>query len=176
MDRTDSREVTHESSRRVRVQARSTKAIAERIARTLSRHGSPAIARPVEETAELSGYDAFVIGSAVCYRGWMKEAVEFVREHERAFAGRPVWLFSSGPVDTSLPADPKEIAVLRQATKPRDHRVFCGALDRGKLSFGERVMVGAVKAPAGDFRNWNEIEGWADTIAQELDSAVPVTA
>jgi menaquinone-dependent protoporphyrinogen oxidase len=154
----------------------STKAIAERIATTMSAHELNAIARPIDQIADPSGYDAYVIGSAVYYGGWMKQAVEFVREHEGTLAGKPVWLFSSGPVGTSLPADPKEIAILRDATKPRDHRVFYGALDRGKLSIGERVVVGAVKAPDGDFRDWAEIEKWAEAIAQEIKKPALVVA
>jgi menaquinone-dependent protoporphyrinogen oxidase len=47
--------------------------------------------------------------------------------------------------------------------------MFFGDLDAGKLSFGERMMVKAVKAPEGDFRNWDAIRDWADGIALELD-------
>lgn len=110
------------------------------------------------------------------YSGWMKQAVEFARDYASVFVGKPVWLFSSGPVGTALPADPDQIAVLRDATKPRDHRVFYGALDRSKLSIGERVVISAVKASDGDFRDWNEIEKWAEGIARELKTAVLVTA
>jgi menaquinone-dependent protoporphyrinogen oxidase len=146
----------------------STKAIAERIATTISTHDLNAVARPIDEVDDPAGYDAYVIGSAVYYGGWMKEAVEFVREHEFWLVDKPVWLFSSGPVGTSRPADPKEMAILREAAKPRDHRVFYGDLDRDELSIGERLIVGALKAPDGDFRDWTEIEHWAEGIAEEL--------
>jgi menaquinone-dependent protoporphyrinogen oxidase len=46
--------------------------------------------------------------------------------------------------------------------------MFFGALDRSKLGFGERMMVKAVKAPEGDFRDWAGIRSWADDIAREL--------
>jgi menaquinone-dependent protoporphyrinogen oxidase len=154
----------------------STKAIAERIGATLARHDHEANVRPIDAVTDPAKYDAYVIGSAVYYGGWMKQAVEFARENVSAFVGKPVWLFSSGPVGTALPADPDQIAVLRQATRARDHRVFYGALDRSKLSIGERLVISAVKAPDGDFRDWNEIEKWAEGIAQELKTAVLVTA
>jgi len=102
--------------------------------------------------------------------------VDFVRNHELAFAGRPVWLFSSGPLGTSLPADPKELPILRDATNARGHHVFYGALDRRNLSVGERLIAGVVKAPEGDFRDWTDIGTWAEGIARELDSVVLVTA
>ena len=46
--------------------------------------------------------------------------------------------------------------------------MFFGALDHDKLGFGERMMVKAVKAPQGDFRDWDAIAGWADEIARDL--------
>ena len=52
----------------------------------------------------------------------------------------------------------------------RGHQMFFGALDAGKLSFGERMLVKALKAPEGDFRNWDEIACWAKDIARALSS------
>ena len=46
--------------------------------------------------------------------------------------------------------------------------MFFGALDHEKLGFGERMMVKAVKAPQGDFRDWDAIAAWADEIASDL--------
>ncbi len=51
---------------------------------------------------------------------------------------------------------------------PREHRVFFGALDPDELGFAERMIVKAVKAPTGDFRDWDEIGAWADEIADAL--------
>jgi menaquinone-dependent protoporphyrinogen oxidase len=59
---------------------------------------------------------------------------------------------------------------MRARISPREHRMFFGALDAGRLSFGERMVVKAVKAPQGDFRNWDEIAGWARSIAGVLSS------
>jgi menaquinone-dependent protoporphyrinogen oxidase len=154
----------------------STQAIAERISATLASHHHETLVRSIAEISAPAGYDAYVIGSAVYYGGWTKGAVAFVREHEDAFRGKPVWLFSSGPVGKSQPADPKEMDLLRQTTKPRDHHVFYGALDRAKLSIGERLVVGAVKAPDGDYRDWEDVERWAESIASEIAQPVPVIA
>jgi len=93
---------------------------------------------------------------------------ELVEANTAWLARRPVWLFSSGPVGPAAPADPKELPVLREAIAPLDHRVFYGALDRHHLSIGERIVVGAVKAPDGDYRDWREIEAWADEIAESV--------
>jgi menaquinone-dependent protoporphyrinogen oxidase len=63
---------------------------------------------------------------------------------------------------------PKEMEEFQQAIHPRDQRIFFGALDHSQLSFAERVMVKAVRAPEGDFRDWQVIEAWAASIARNL--------
>jgi menaquinone-dependent protoporphyrinogen oxidase len=162
-----------------------TREIAERIADTLRAAGQQVEARPVQAAGDLAGYDALVIGSAAYAGHWLKEASEFLRRNRTILAGRPVWLFSSGPLGTKatdakgqdlrVAAEPKEIAELRQTLEPRDHRVFFGALDPGKLSFAERSLrkLPAARAmlPEGDFRDWTEIKTWASGIAHELTEA-----
>jgi menaquinone-dependent protoporphyrinogen oxidase len=162
----------------------STRGIGERIGETLRRHGIEVAIKPVEEGGDPTGYDAVVIGSAAYYSHWRKRALEFVRKHRQTLANRPVWLFSSGPLGTKATDDqgrdllmvtePKEVAELREAIHPRDHRIFFGALDPKKLGFLHRLMF---NLPAnldrklfadGDFRDWNAIEAWAAQIAEEL--------
>lgn len=41
-----------------------------------------------------------------------------------------------------------------------------------KLNFPEKMIVKAMKAPTGDYRDWDEIDAWADSIAKELDGEV----
>jgi menaquinone-dependent protoporphyrinogen oxidase len=53
----------------------------------------------------------------------------------------------------------------------RAHRVFPGRLDKHLLGIGERAMVTAMRAPLGDFRDWDALRAWAGEIAAEL--AVP---
>jgi menaquinone-dependent protoporphyrinogen oxidase len=160
-----------------------TQGIAERIAETLRAAGLDAELLPVKAAGDVARYDAYVIGSAVYMFHWMKEAAKFVRRNQSTLAGRPVWLFSSGPLgseatdakgeDQLVVAAPKEIGELQAAVNARDHRVFFGAYERGKpASFGERVVAVIPAArqafPEGDFRDWQEIEQWAEGIAREL--------
>jgi menaquinone-dependent protoporphyrinogen oxidase len=160
----------------------STKGIAEFIAEKLQQRGILAEVRDVEAVHDLGGFDTVVIGSAVYMGHWMKQATEFVRRNRSVLAGRPVWLFSSGPLGTEtkdaqgreliVVAEPKEIAEFREAINLRDHRVFFGAFDRKKLGFKDQMVakMPAARAlfPEGDFRNWKDIEAWASSIAQEL--------
>lgn len=162
-----------------------TRGIAERIAAQLSADGLDALAQPVNAVGNLSGYDAFVIGSAAYIGHWQKEATEFVGRNCVLLAERPTWLFSSGPLGTEptdaqgrdqrVAAEPKEIAELSDAIHPRDHRVFFGALDPGTLGLRDRAIrtlpAGRALLPEGDFRDWADIEAWAAGIAVEFTAA-----
>ena len=159
-----------------------TREIAERIVDTLERAGQRAEARPVEQVGDLADFTGFVVGSAVYFGHWMKDAAAFVRDNRDLLAQRPVWLFSSGPLGTDLTdahgadvataAEPTELGELREAISPRDHHVFFGALDPAGLSFPERALRRLPAArgimPEGDFRDWAAIEEWARGIAQEM--------
>jgi hypothetical protein len=94
-----------------------------------------------------------------------------VHRNQAVLSQCPVWLFSSGPLGTEVKdaeQQPKEMAEFQQVIGPREQRIFFGALDHSHLSFAERVMVKAVRAPEGDFRDWEAIEAWAASIARDL--------
>ena len=149
----------------------STEGIASAIAERLHQLGHDANAVRVSEVPDLSGTEAVVLGSAVYAGSWMKEAIGFADANAEVLADMPVWLLSSGPLGTEVHDDeeqPRQLAELTEQLRPEAHRTFFGALDHSKLSFGERMMVKAVKTPEGDFRDWNAISGWADEIAREL--------
>ena len=135
--------------------------------------------------SDLSGYSAFVIGSAAYLGHWLKDATAFVRRNQAVLAMKPVWLFSSGPLGTE-PTDaqgrdkrgatePKEFAEVKETIKPMGSRVFFGALDPGTLGFRDRALrtlpAGRALLPEGDFRDWPDIDAWAKGIARAL---VPV--
>lgn len=150
----------------------STEGIANAIAERLRQHGREAEARPVD-AADPAGADAVILASAVYAGSWMKQATEFAERNRAALNEKPVWLFSSGPTGSEPPPDvgvsEKQLTSLRETIHPRDHRLFAGVLDPKELGFLERQMVKAVKAPTGDFRNWDEISAYADEIARSLD-------
>jgi menaquinone-dependent protoporphyrinogen oxidase len=149
-----------------------THEIAEAIARGLVQRGGEAQARPAEAIESLDGFDAYVVGSAVYIGRWLDAARDLVEADAGALAARPVWLFSSGPLgppdDLKPEGDPVDAASLVESTRAVDHRVFAGRLDRGALSFGEKAVVVAVRAPEGDFRDWEAIDGFAAEIAAHL--------
>lgn len=149
----------------------STLEVAGAIAATLRAAGHEASAKESAEVDEIAKYGAFVIGSAVYLGHWTKETREFVHEYASQLRGRPVWMFSCGPlgdppIDLEEPTGIDELSVTLGA---REHRLFSGALTKEGLSLLERTAVKAVHAPYGDFRDWREVQAWAGAIAAELD-------
>jgi menaquinone-dependent protoporphyrinogen oxidase len=151
-----------------------TQEIAERITFKLRQLGKTAERRSMHNVESLAGYEAVVLGSAIYYGSWLKEATQFVHHHHQELNSLPLWLFSVGPLGTDVKdaeEQPKELAEFRQTLSFREHRLFFGALDHNQLSFAERMVVKAVRAPEGDFRDWKAVEDWAATIARELTPA-----
>jgi menaquinone-dependent protoporphyrinogen oxidase len=155
----------------------STEGIAQRIGETLTAAGQEALVRSVKAVDDLSGYDAFVIGSAVYMGHWLEPASDLVKRLGPAVSERPVWLFSSGPVGDPtrklvqrMGADPVELPALLAQTKAREHRMFAGKLVKGKehLSRAQRISLSIFRSFEGDFRDWTEIDRWASQIADAL--------
>ena len=171
-----------------------TAGIAQRLGEVLEAQGMAVDVRDAADArridrAELERYDAFVIGAAIYAFHWLGDARDFVRAHAELLRGRPVWLFGSGPVGDRTTDDqghdfmkpPAEMASLSSLVHARDSRIFFGAYDPDAKPIGlmehflRAVPAGREALPAGDFRNWDDIELWARSIARELSPAV-VTA
>ena len=164
-----------------------TTGIAERIADGLRAAGLPVDVRPIADAHDVTGYEAFVIGSAAYMFHWLKDATAFAKGHRAVLAEHPVWLFSSGPLGTDLMDEegrdvlettrPKEFAELQTLLHPRGERIFFGAWDPDApaIGIGERLMRLMPKAkaamPVGDFRDWEAIDAWAREIASDLQSS-----
>ena len=77
----------------------------------------------------------------------------------------------SPPVRSAVPRSPTTIRHLVDEVHARGHELFSGRLDKSVLGFAERAIVAAVRAPDGDFRNWEAIDAWAGDIAEQLVKA-----
>jgi menaquinone-dependent protoporphyrinogen oxidase len=155
------------------------RSLASRLAasRADGQSGLSVVTLPADQRPDPAPFDAVVLGSAVYVGRWLEDAREYAAHHAAALRARPVWLFSSGPIgEPPFPPDePYDAAPLAAITGARAHRVFPGRLDKGLLTFGERAMVTAMRAPVGDFRDWDAVAAWADEIAASLTGTpVPV--
>lgn len=152
-----------------------TAEIAEKMGEVLRDAGLETDVRSADSVSDLSSYCAVVLGSAVYIGRWRKEAVKFVKEQEEELAQRSVWIFSSGPTGEGDPVElvqgwklPGDLQPIIDRIRPRDIVVFHGAVEPSKLNPLERWVLGRVKTPVGDFRDWGAIGAWAKTIAEAL--------
>ena len=148
-----------------------TTEIAEALGRALDAYGIDADVVPADEVDGVEGYDAVVLGSAVYMGRWLASALALVDAHEESLRERPTWLFSSGPLGDPPQPEPPDLSALVQRTGARGHAVLPGRLSRDELSLGERAVVRMVKAPYGDFRDWEAVAGLADEVAREAGVA-----
>ncbi len=152
-----------------------TAEIAEKIGQVLRQAGLGADVLPADRVGDLAPYRAVVLGSGVYMGQWRKEAARFLEANEKALAEQPVWLFSSGPTGEGDPLElmkgwrlPTAQQPIADRIGPRDIAVFHGALDMKKINLAEKVIIKGIKAPIGDFRNWDAVTSWAAGIAAAL--------
>lgn len=153
----------------------STEEIAKTIAKTLQKHNFEVHVADVEAVDSLNDYDAVVLGSAVYIGNWTGEAMAFLKRFDSALQRLPVWFFSSGPTGEGNPSEllqnwkhPEALETYIERIRPRSIKLFHGKLELEQLSWVQRLMVTAIKAPIGDYRQWAEIQAWAENIAQSL--------
>jgi menaquinone-dependent protoporphyrinogen oxidase len=152
-----------------------TAEIAEKIGDIIRDAGLVVDVFPAGQVRDPGVYDAIVLGSAVYYGRWQKDAVSFLKRNEKVLADLPVWFFSSGPVGEGdpvelldgwrFPALQQEIA---DRIQPRGIIVFHGVLRNDKLNFFEKWVMNNFESPEGDFRDWDAITAWAENIAEGL--------
>jgi menaquinone-dependent protoporphyrinogen oxidase len=156
----------------------STAGIADMIALALHEQGIHPEVRAASQVRDVAGYDAVVLGGALYAGRWHRHARQFARRHAAALRGRPVWLFSSGPLDGS--ADRGEIPPVPQAGRAlrrlgaRAHVTFGGRLTGQAKGYVARAMVR--NGNGGDFRNPDRITTWAREIAAQLRTGTAAAA
>ena len=152
--------------------------VAEAIGEEL-RAGREVDVRPVAEVSDLAGYGAVVLGSGIRAGRWLPQAVAFVEKNQEALSRMPVAYFI---VCLTMREDTEEnrstVAAYLDAVRekspqvqPVDVGLFAGAMDSRKLPFLLRLVVKAMKAPQGDFRDWEAIRAWAARVSTALASA-----
>jgi len=171
-----------------------TRGIGARIGEVLRAEGCSVELVAPDEPSDIRSADAVIVGSAVYLGSWQKPALAFLAANTELLAGRPVWLFSSGPLpgstrsntavdpvtDSLGPAEGpgsggrQDVERLAAAVHARGHEVFLGAFrpDDPPKTMGERFVrllpMSKSILPAGDFREWDVIAAWARAIAADL--------
>jgi menaquinone-dependent protoporphyrinogen oxidase len=157
-----------------------TAEIAEAIGEALRARGITTDVAPAETIRSIDDYGLVVVGSAVYMFRWQGAAVDFVKRFESQLQARPTWLFGSGPTGGSPEAEEKVAQALADQPPPpgniakraarigaREYRTFGGRIDPEAGGFFERYM------PKGDWRDFEQVRSWANSIA---DAVQPVGA
>lgn len=149
--------------------AGSTEEVAVAIGRTLGARGFSVDVVPIVEQPSVDGYQFVIIGSAVYGSSWRPEAVEFVEAQQAALRSVPVALFSVCLAGLSEDEAllPELLATIYDPVRPWVNVVaevlFAGKVDaRGASLF---LPGGLARCfPTLDFRDWDAIRHWAQTV------------
>jgi menaquinone-dependent protoporphyrinogen oxidase len=124
---------------------------------------------PAEDAGSPTGYDAAIIGSGLYAGRWRHPARQYVARYNRVLLDIPTWFFSSGPLDGSalthdIPPSP-QVARLMSRVGARGHVTFGGRLAPDAKGFPAGAMA---RTHAGDWRDPEQINAWAQRIVEEM--------
>jgi menaquinone-dependent protoporphyrinogen oxidase len=160
-----------------------TEKIAARIGADLAEHGVDVEVMRLEDVENVARYEAYVLGSGIYFGNWIKQARGFIDSHAAELAQRPTWLFASGSIvgDPPIGDDANALRAglagrLIASTHAREHKLFGGKLDSGKLGTAERLPVPLAHGREGDWCDWAAVDEWAAAIAHELQATAEAEA
>ncbi len=146
--------------------AGSTAGVAAKIGEVLSKQNLAVDVLPVSKAGDLSAYSAIISGSAIRMGRVMPETLKFIEKNQQVLQQKPFGVFvvcltmredtEANRATVSAYLDP-----VRALVKPASEGLFAGALVASKVGLLDRLIMSAMKAPEGDYRNWAQISAWA---------------
>ena len=151
-----------------------TKGIAEAIADGLRLAGAEADVVAADEKPDPTGYDAVIVGSGIRASLWHASAKQWLVGHAEALKARPLALFTACLTMHSNPEKADEVRaytdllLTETGLEPVDIGLFPGMNLPKTFSLPERLIMKAMKAPEGDFRDLDAAAEWATGVAPKL--------
>jgi menaquinone-dependent protoporphyrinogen oxidase len=151
-----------------------TAEIAERIGTKLTAMGLDAEVVAAKDAPAPGAHDAVFVGSGVRAGSWHQPVKEWVAANAGALGDVPVAFFTAC---LTMAQDPSKIDAVRAYTdpliaetgvQPVSVGAFAGMNEPRRFSFVERTIMKLMKAPAGDFRDWDAIDAWTAQTAAAL--------
>lgn len=147
-----------------------TQGLAQMLGRSFVDRGADVVVEPADAVRDVAGYDAVVVGGSLYMGRWHRDATRLVKHTATQLSERPVWLFSSGPLGEEAEEHPDvppvdKVASLMERIGARGHVTFGGALEPDAKGLVASQMA---KSLAGDWRDPEAIEAWADEIMSSL--------
>lgn len=152
--------------------------IAAGIAGELSKSSAEVTLAPVTDVTDVSGYNAFVIGSAIRVGAWLPEAIDFVRTHQHTLSKYPTAIFA---VCLTLSHDTpgrRQIAEsyldpVCNLITPCSKGLFAGSANPDQLNWLERLIIRITGNAPGEYRDWQAIQQWAQSLIPLLMAPAP---
>lgn len=147
----------------------STGEIAMAISKELEGAGHGVTVAQLKEINSVDSYNAIVIGAPV-YTGHIDSEVrKFAERNKSGLKDLPVAAFAVGlaPVNPKIGSSSALEEQLKEMVAPLHlvaSKVFAGKLDPSQHSFMTKTMISLMKAPTGDFRDWDAIKAWANSL------------
>jgi menaquinone-dependent protoporphyrinogen oxidase len=147
-----------------------TAGVAERIGKTLVERGATVDVVAANKAGSAANYGAVVVGSGVRMSRWHGPVRTWVGDHAGALKDKPVAFYTVG-LRLVDPGKAQEVRaytdplVQQTGVKPTQLGLFAGWNVPKNFSLIERLILKAMKAPEGDFRDWATIDAWAAKIA-----------
>ncbi|WP_332450289.1 flavodoxin domain-containing protein [Methanoculleus sp.] len=154
----------------------STAEVAGAIGEELRKAGVAVDVRPVNDLEDLSPYRAAIIGSPIYMGKWLPESQVFIERNQQILRTIPVAYFavgltvSDGGPETLRNAE-ASMDQVRMLVNPVEIGIFPGKLESDRLSFSDRTITKLIRAKTGDFRNWEAVRAWAQTVREKIAPA-----
>lgn len=151
-----------------------TSGIAEKISETLSARGATVDMKSAEDKPNPAGYDAVVVGSGVRAGSWHGVMKEWVSANSDALKSAPTAFYTACLTMGTNPEKADDVRaytdplIAETGVQPVSIGLFAGMNEPKKFSLPERLIMKAMKAPVGDFRDFGAVEAWANEVAPLL--------
>ncbi|MDA3937429.1 MAG: hypothetical protein PF636_11370 [Actinomycetota bacterium] len=152
----------------------STSGIADQIGTTLTEMRDTATVLSTTDSPDPATYDAVIVGSGVRAGNWHGSVKKWVQANAETLQTVPTAFFTVG---LTLQTDPDKTDEVRAYTdtlimetgvQPMDIGLFKGMNDPKLFSMPERLILKALKAPQGDFREMDVVASWTRSVGPVL--------
>ncbi len=159
----------------------STWEVAEFMGRLLRAYDADVDVMNVKDVHDLTGYDLFIMGTAIHGGLWLQEMCDFTERYLGKLGAKPsyMWLNCIRAIEPDGVKHAKEFYVDQSVIKALDMRdiaIFAGKLNTDSIDWKEHWLLasdydgnlipGRINY---DFRDWQAIALWAHGIAKSFD-------
>jgi menaquinone-dependent protoporphyrinogen oxidase len=151
-----------------------TAGIAEKIGETLVATGATVDVKSASDRPSPADYDAIIVGSGVRASNWHGAVKEWVTSNADALKAKPTAFFTACLTMAQEPEKADEVRaytdplIAASGVTPVDIGLFAGMCDLKKFSLPERLIMKMMKAPEGDFRDFDAVAAWTVAVAPKL--------